>query len=233
MLPRSARLSLALLLALGTSAAGCGSETSSSTGDLNPARLPQLAITSPKDGICIEVPVDRPVGVPIQLQLAERTKGEGYDFTLAPPGTCGQTVQCGHIVLFVPDPDWNLQPNNSGSNLVIDVLSTPEKPLSGSIEVTAKLVNDDGAELLDPSNAPIYATATFEAHPSCGGGTGGTGGSTTTGTGGAGGSTTSTGGSTTTTGTGGAGGSTTSTGGSTTTGTGGAGGSTTSTGTGT
>ncbi len=197
---------LALLAGFGCDSTG---ETSGTT-----TTAMTIKISSPTEGACVEVPTDRAASVPITIS----TTG----ITLLPPGTCGATAACGYIELAVGD-----VANNSGTAQVIDLFSTPEVPLSGTIVVTATLRSDAGSAYTGADDKPLTAKLTFEAKVSCGGGTGGTGGSTTTtgGAGGAGGNT-STGGAGGNTSTGGAGGNTSTGGAGGNTSTGGAGGNT-------
>jgi len=189
-------------------AIGCDSTETSSSGG-NGSTTASIKILSPTSGACVEVAIDRTVYVPVTIE----TTG----LSLKPPGVCQATTACGNAVLSV-----NGVRNNAGAATVIDLISTPEAPLTGTIPLRVSVVGDDGVELKTADGKPVAAEVTFEAKPSCDGNTGGTGGSTTSSTGGAGGSTTSS--------TGGTGGSTGGSAGSG--GTGGAGGSTSSGGTG-
>lgn len=245
MLPRHVRSPLsafpsfrALLALAALSPAVACSSTSSSSGTIDPAALPVLVITSPASGACVDVPQDRDADILVGVSLEPREGETSYTFTLAAPGTCGATSACGYVLLSVRDADGKYKPNNAGITDTIAVVSTAAAPLSGEIEVQAKLVADDGSAMLDAESKEITATVTLTAKASCGGGTGGSGGATTSsGSGGSGGTTTSsgtggsggTGGTSTSSGTGGTGGASTS---SSTGGTGGGGGASTSSSTG-
>jgi hypothetical protein len=200
-----------------TAALGCGS-TETTSPDTASSHVPRLRLINPASGACVAVPQDRAAGVPITVELFEPVKGEGYKFYLKPPGGCEQLEPCGHIQLFVGD-----KPNNAGYSAAtvfpIDLLSSPEVPLSGKVDVVAKLVNDGGKVVEGDDKKPVEATLSFTAKASCGGDTGGTGGS-------GGGSSSSTGGSSSSSGTGGTGGgsSSSSGGSSSSTGSGGSGG---------
>ncbi len=140
----------ALLALLAT--AGCDStETSGTT-----TTTMTIKIASPAEGACVEVPTDMAASVPITLQ----TSG----VSLQPPGTCGSTDNCGYIQLTVGG-----VLNNSGSAQVIDLLSTVDAPLSGTIALTAALVDDAGDPLTGADGAAIEASVTFEAKASCSG----------------------------------------------------------------
>jgi hypothetical protein len=193
MAPRTARLSLlALVLTFGCDSTG---DTTSGGTTTASAALPLLEITSPTSSECREVPLDRPTGIPISVRLVV-DQGAGYktfEYSLRPPGTCGVLDPCGYVGLYVSEGD-QLVANNAGASAVIDLLSTAEKPLAGNVEVTAKLLKEDGTEQLSNAGTPVTATVSFVAQASCSGGaggaggTGGSGGASVGGAGGAGGS---------------------------------------------
>jgi uncharacterized membrane protein YgcG len=167
-------LTAALGAALLALPAGCGDDDD--TGGGATATSPSISIVLPVAGQCIAVGDDPDARIPVQVRT--------QDLFLRPPGLCGETAGCGHLVVKV-----NGVVNNVGSSAVIDVLHRELASPYGDLEIEVEAVNDKGEPLMNTSKTPsepVKASVNVTTQFACGGGAGGAGGSG--GAGGAGGS---------------------------------------------
>jgi hypothetical protein len=188
---------------------GCSDDQAAAV-DVGPSGPPSVRFTNPASGgdpVCVDVPADDDVRIPLQVRVEE--------LLLRPPGGCGVFAQCGHLALSA---DGLL--NNESSVRTIELLmrkianrTHDGKPdASGQpdlLTVQVDVVSANGAVLLNDDGEPLRDTLELITVPSCAalpagsGGGGGSGGSS--GSGGSGGSP-STGGAGGMPGTGGSGG---------------------------
>jgi hypothetical protein len=164
---RAYAIASALLLG-GLCAYGSGScvPTPLVTPTGTPESVTSFSIASPRPGACVQIPDPCPGNgppcptVPITLDPIALNLGQGQ-FSIRPPGACGQNYNCGHIQLYV---DGVL--NGEGAGSVVDVnlqdMAVPYREMT----ITVELVDDCGNPwlpawnniILDEANGYLPAT---------------------------------------------------------------------------
>ena len=141
----------------------CGDDTSSEPSEPpNPPRLdfvsidtvPSAALTPGEDGEAPVLPSPLPLGcegaVIVELSYA--------NFELRPPGSCGATPRCGHILLSATGTSVSARAITKRAFLSL----SPPSSFVGPVSFDARLVLDNGAAFETADGAQIVATASAE-----------------------------------------------------------------------
>ena len=150
--------------------AGCGDDDKSKPVEL--PDLPELTITgvqpvggvlrSPGEG-CFELGRDADQTLYVMVgPTAEDQPGQLQGFTLRPPGSCGGTPQCGHVLLRVDPASGSEALQVRAASVAIGVpMGGVDVPV-GTHTIRVALVDDEGAAILDDDERPIWTAVTLE-----------------------------------------------------------------------
>jgi hypothetical protein len=134
-------------------ALGC-EDDSTSTTDGTVVDPPTMELVSPADGACVAIGTDPNVRVPFVLKTSW--------LYLRPPGICGDSVQCGHLELWVND---KLIQRASTTVVEWDMVSVIER--YGDFVIRIAAVTDAGKSILDADGQPLELTRTVTTAESC------------------------------------------------------------------
>lgn len=146
-------LALCSLLVASSLALGC-EDDSTSTDEGTQVEPPTMELTSPTEGACISIGTDPEARIPFVLKTSW--------LYLRPPGICGDSVQCGHLVLWIDD---KIVAASSTSVIEWNVASVIDR--YGEFHARIAAVTDEGANILDAENLPLEVTRTITTAESC------------------------------------------------------------------
>jgi hypothetical protein len=151
---RGRYLALCSLLAVSVVLLGCEEEDSSTETETIQVDPPTMELVSPADGDCVAIGSDPDVRIPFELKSSW--------LYLRPPGYCGESVQCGHLLLWAND---KIVARSSTS--VIEWEMTTVINRYGEFKIRIVAVTDAGAIIPDADGNPLEVTTTITTAVSC------------------------------------------------------------------
>lgn len=133
---------------------GCDDTSTTDTTTTTDVDPPTMELVSPTEGACVEIGTDPNVRVPFVLKTAW--------LYLRPPGVCGDSAQCGHLVLWAND---KLVARASAAVIEWDMVTVIER--YGEFKIRIKAVTDAGGDILDAEGKPLEVTRTITTAASC------------------------------------------------------------------
>lgn len=145
-------LALCTLFAISNLLLGCEDETTTDEGtQVEPATM---ELESPAEGACIAIGSDPNARVSFVLKTTW--------LYLRAPGVCGDSVQCGQLVLWID----NEQVTRAASNVIEwDVATVPNRYGQFTARIEAR--TDAGKNINDADGKPLIATRTFTTAVTC------------------------------------------------------------------
>ena len=150
---RGRHLAFCSLVAAASVVLGC-EEDSTTTTDAVTVDPPTMELVSPAEGACISIGTDPDARVPFVLKTSW--------LYLRPPGICGDSVQCGHLELWVDD---KLVERASTTVIEWDLVTVIERYGDFAIRIAA--VTDAGKSIPDADDKPLEVTRTITTAESC------------------------------------------------------------------
>lgn len=143
---------LCTLFAVSNLLLGCEEETTTEEGvEVDP---PTMELESPAEGACVSIGTDPSARVSFVLKTTW--------LYLRAPGICGDSVQCGQLVLWIDD----VQVTRAASNVIEwDVATVPNR--YGQFEARIEARTDTGKNINDAEGKPLVATRSFTTAVSC------------------------------------------------------------------
>jgi hypothetical protein len=160
-MPRT-RLLAAIALLTTSLLAGCGDNGNNAITPVVPTVY--IKSLTPSVGAAWEFAPDGPPAALVMPCDGKVAVAAGTtDFTVKPPGGCGETLSCGHVLLST-----SLSDQTEGA-LQTPVLFQLDPAFSGTATFTAALVHDDASSYLDDQMEPIVQTleVSFDAAVGC------------------------------------------------------------------
>lgn len=146
-------LALCTLFAVSNLLLGCEDETTTEDEGVK-VDPPTMELVSPAEGACIAIGSDPSARVSFVLKTTW--------LYLRAPGICGDSAQCGQLVLSID----GVQVTRAASNVIEwDVATVPNR--YGQFQARIEALTESGEAINDADGKPLVATRSFTTAVSC------------------------------------------------------------------